>query len=129
MTQPTDTSREAVEGMIDALHSDAAIEAGDSDAVNRILKKIACEVRNVGEHAGWTHDASKAYARNSLDVAKALHDALLLGCGWTIVEDGRVRLWRDAKVLSDWNTSDTPDRAWLVAILKAYQAQLAEAKE
>ena len=123
-----------------------AVEAGGSDAVNRILKKIACDARNVGEHAGWVHDASKAYVLNSLDAAKALQDAILPdgsgngGSNWTvdISIDGdtdfneyagtKVNVYDGSYHASCWTdieaTSLIPARAWLLAILKAYAAQI-----
>ena len=105
----------------------AAIEEGDSDAVSRILEKNACDARNIGEHSGWTHDAEKAYGRKSLDAAKALHEALLPGWIWQ-KSGGKISVqhWEVEHTHTDY---DVPARAWLVAILKAYQAQLAEAKE
>ena len=64
-------------------------------------------------------DVSDAYS-GSLDAAKALHDALLPGWGWTISADGASVYGDDPKVY-DVDNAHIPARAWLLAILKAYR--------
>ena len=60
----------------------------------------------------------------SLDAAKALHDALLPG--WWYVIDHRmcsVSDMFDGPFFSQ-DTHDSPARAWLLAVLRAYRAQI-----
>ena len=66
--------------------------------------------------------------RGSLDAAKALHEAALPGWGWTITNDGFAQLdmdWQDDTREPEYDEvvkearSDTPARAWLIAILRA----------
>ena len=60
----------------------------------------------------------------SIDAAKALHDALLPG--WWYVIDHRmcsVSDMFDGPFFSQ-DTHDSPARAWLLAVLRAYRAQI-----
>lgn len=58
----------------------------------------------------------------SLDAAKALHDALLPG--WRFeVRVSNAEVWSSYKLAFSAEVIDNPARAWLLAILKAYQAQ------
>ena len=75
-----------------------AVEAGDDDAVKQIIWGVASAARDKGQFFP-AHDVLKAY-RGSLDAAKAVKDALLPEWEWNI----------DA-------------RAWLLATLKALQAE------
>ena len=59
----------------------------------------------------------------SLDAAKALHEALLPGWGWTVSADGSSVYGDDPKVY-DGDDARSPARAWLIAILKAYRAKM-----
>ena len=75
----------------------------------------------------------------SLDAAKRLHDALLPGwaveriaiwrghpahvCIWGTHEERDGKFWHEAKDGRFEATADTPARAWLLAILKAVNAQ------
>lgn len=72
-----------------------------------------------------------AYAAfsGSLDAALALHEAMLTGWGWTVGPWGaRVFLYSDDP---QWDGSkrqevelvDLPARAWLIAILRAVEAE------
>ena len=65
-----------------------------------------------------------AYHRCSLDTAKALHDALLPGWLWGRQVNGAMWVAKRPYTFRGPVNMD-PARAWLVAILKAYQAQLA----
>lgn len=65
----------------------------------------------------------------SLDAAKELHEALLPGYGWGAGPWG-ARVWLysdnpkwDGSVRQEVDLVDAPARAWLLAILKAHQAQ------
>ena len=61
----------------------------------------------------------------SLDAAKALHDALLPGWEARLRMDGRAWVWRTPTDLQEGEHDDPPNpaRAWLIAILKAVEAQ------
>jgi hypothetical protein len=98
-----------------------AVQAGDDDAVLTIAYKMSSAARDKGEHFP-EDDVIKAYFHNSIDAAKALHDALHPG----------VRVEIFGPVDGDWGVNlpeiDTvfgPNlaRAWLLAILKAKQAE------
>jgi hypothetical protein len=98
-----------------------AVEAGDDDAVNTITFGMSSAAKNKGE-CFPAHEMLLAYFHDSLDAAKNLHDALLPG----------VRVEIFGPVDGDWGVTlpgiDTvfgPDlaRAWLLAILKAKQAE------
>ena len=63
--------------------------------------------------------------RGSLDAAKALHEALLPGHPAIIELEGIAQVsWFKGswKELSDAEVEGNPSRAWLIAILKAYEA-------
>lgn len=63
-----------------------------------------------------------------LNAAKALHEALLPGWEWRLVEN-RAWVWRTATNLTESGEVEDdafkglPARAWLIAILKAYRSQ------
>lgn len=73
----------------------------------------------------WVH-AWDVIGWGSLDAAKALHDALLPDQLWEITPLGNVYI-RDIEYnqLSRAFVTSNPARAWLIAILKAYRAQMA----
>ena len=100
----------------------AAIEAGDD-----ISWGIGGSPARKGLPTLW-ETALNAYC-GSLDAALALHDALLPGWAWSIGSDNAAEVWPFGKVVDAiraYTDGGSPARAWLVAILKAYQAQLAE---
>lgn len=65
----------------------------------------------------------------SLDAAKALHEALLPGWEWMIANKRSACVSPSDKMRSEGvlgqvgKSEDNPARAWLLAILKAYEAQ------
>lgn len=59
----------------------------------------------------------------SLDAAKALHEALLPGWEVDMIIKRRANVMVSTQKKAVDATSDTPARAWLIAILKAYEAQ------
>lgn len=72
---------------------------------------------------GTAHNAFSG----SLDAAKALHDALLPGWGYNVkhLTHGKPRAFVAMHPFSaDYVEAETPARAWLLAILKAYRAQV-----
>lgn len=92
-----------------------AVEAGDDDLVGSLPR----------HHALATDLLWKSY-QGSLDAAKALHEAML-GCDWTIESfglNGEVVLMRRRPIDRQYGFADMdPARAWLIAILRAYEAQ------
>ena len=98
----------------------AKVEAGEWDSLSAL--EIWPQGRVVdGE---WVHEYSSALRsfEGSLDAAKALHESVLpewlwsagqgaTACSWSVFSH-REGVRRDC-------TSDTPARAWLIAILKA----------
>jgi hypothetical protein len=101
-----------------------AVEAGDDDAVRKISHAIASAARDKGKFFP-VYDVLRAYhnAQGALDSAKDVHRALLPG----------VRVEIFGPVDGEWGVTlpriDTvfgPDlaRAWLLAILKAKQAEV-----
>lgn len=111
---------EAVEGGGDAIQHSIRIKAAHAFPPENAYGKCTF------------HEVARAFY-GSLDVAKALHEALLPGwrlwalgeqdetsCSWTAMI--LKRLYRDVGV----RVFDQPNpaRAWLLAILKAYRAQM-----
>lgn len=101
---------EAVEG---------ATDNGNSAAL--INNRIASMSRNNGQY--WpSRDVMKAFD-GSLDAAKALHEALLQGYDYVLSHtNGGLTIHADVGGEAD-AFADNPARAWLLAILKAYEAQ------
>jgi hypothetical protein len=72
--------------------------------------------------------AATAYS-GSLDAAKALHEALLPGWKFGMHEPrpgvfrAYVSVWSALRPMPHTEEADTPARAWLLAILKAVEAQ------
>ena len=96
-----------------------AVEAGEPFANIDFYTPLDC--LNDDFDLGLT--ARSAY-NGSLDAAKALHDALLPG--WWYVIDHRmcsVSDMFDGPFFSQ-DTHDSPTRAWLLAVLRAYRAKI-----
>ncbi len=78
------------------------------------------------EMAEWFTIVIKSY-NGSLDAAKALHDAMLPGWGYRVSPSYAIvmhpRLSGPA-VEKDATSQENPARAWLLAILRAYRAQI-----
>ncbi|OWJ71390.1 hypothetical protein CDV50_10315 [Haematobacter massiliensis] len=91
---------------------------------NAMLERRIAQARHEGDQVTT---ACSAY-HGSLDAAMALHNALLPGWGYHCGAYG-ARVWRYPG--DEWRPServdmelpDQPARAWLLAILRAYQAQ------
>ena len=100
-----------------------AVEAGDDDAVRVGLGDMACAAHDKGKSLP-AYEMLKAY-RGSLDAAKDVHDALLPGWEWNIdAGDGAyVENRGDFGVPCPGDIPGMPARAWLLAILKAKQAE------
>lgn len=62
----------------------------------------------------------------SLDAANALHEALLPGVMWQRCPTGQFCLFDTyvEEIGHSFDTAKNPARAWLIAILKAYRAQV-----
>lgn len=104
-----------------------AVEAGAYDAQVALFNCFAEAWEEAfGTHTGPNYDTGfKAY-RGSLDAAKAIHDALLPGWHWC-ADDGQGQdspFWHvfefDGERRAE-GEAKTPARAWLIAILAAYQ--------
>ncbi|WP_425070686.1 hypothetical protein [Sagittula sp. S175] len=98
----------------------------DANAIRKLLEQVEAgtpilDTTPIGEIDVYAqnhfHDA---YNEDSIDAAKALHEALLPGWAWCIHDGGVVRLDKDAEVIG---MADCPARAWLLAILRALSAQ------
>lgn len=117
-----------------------AVERGDEDAVEKAARAIRSASLDRGE-VSWidVHGVAKAF-NGSLDAAKALHDALLPG--WRVANIGQRygahddphdawRVWLVAPNYLDTCVQEdaiaiTPARAWLLAILRAMEAEGAQ---
>ena len=102
------------------------VEAGDLTDVNRKLGAMFAADHSLAWD--WVSNVNSAF-RGSLDAAKALHEALLPG--WfpgmsQNIHYGHWYVWVQAKAtLKHFSAEDdSPARAWLIAILKAYRAQM-----
>ena len=114
----------------------AAVEDGNSDAFEKAAWEMCLARWHAKEPYFDNTEAEKAY-HGSLDAALALHEALLphhkvATLNQTDVSDTHynakgkwsVRLWDGGDSgWADASGADTPARAWLLAILKAYRAQ------
>ncbi len=114
------TQAEALDRLIAAVEAGAAgwydfprmVEAvwGDDDARPNYMETI------------------RSTYHGSLDSAKALHDALLPGWGFKMeAHRGLGLAWvgePGQMLFRDHQSSDTPARAWLLAILRAYRGTL-----
>lgn len=65
--------------------------------------------------------------RGSLDAAKRLHDALLPGWGWETGANATfasiAQVWKSGRDKAHVATSETPARAFLLAILRALEQE------
>ena len=98
-----------------------AVEAGDDDAVKSIIYGMASAARDKGDHFNSV-DTLKAYY-GSLDSANAVHDALLPG--WFAMLRHSTRPLATVGYVDRVfeGQDDVLSRAWLLAILKAKQAE------
>ena len=101
-----------------------AVEAGEAAAVLCAVRDMSSAAHDKGEYFP-THDVLRAYFHESLDAAKNVHDALLPGWEWNIdAGDGAyVENRGDFGVPCPGDIPGMPARAWLLAILKAKQAE------
>jgi hypothetical protein len=116
------------------------------DAIDRLIEAVETDKADDSPKGEWPlrrfHEAlpdlsgkyiraADAY-RGSLDAAKALHDALLPGWMWEIDAIGEVWVWgADGSRFHTERDDDKPSnpaRAWLIAILRAYRAQIGAAQ-
>lgn len=109
-----------------------AVEAGTWDAraatSDGVLPESGMSGNDWVDHYG---NAFQAF-NGSLDAAKALHEALVPGWGWTSATDAHGEQWfcvwdQGGDFESDEIYSDNPARSWLLAILKAYRDTQREA--
>ncbi|WP_395543229.1 hypothetical protein [Neotabrizicola sp. sgz301269] len=111
------TQAEALDRLI------AAVDAGNADDSPKGEWPLRRFLEAFPGSSGEYIRAADAY-RGSLDAAKALHDALLPGWGFSVHEDS-------AEVEDDHavgpfydHIGGDPARAWLLAILRAYRGTL-----
>ena len=102
-----------------------AVEAGDDEAFKDIIIAMESEANDRGKNFPRI-EMLCAYLRGSLDAAKALHDELLPGW-WFSAQPTGATVWKvdtphDGMVFTGAPAS-APARAWLLAILKAKQAE------
>ena len=103
------------------------VEAG-GDTPGEVLEiETALNVKPLGGHVTTLWKA----ARGSLDAAKSLHEAVL-GCkwSWNVYDEGQASVAMGGSAEDGayfGKFSDTPARAWLLAILEALIAQEGEA--
>ena len=70
---------------------------------------------------GWMH-VFDAY-HGSLDAALALHEALLPGWRWDLDAACNAGVWNSCDLLpAITGEANTPARAWILAILRAYRS-------
>lgn len=107
------TRKEALADLI------AKVEAGEE----RYPFSWANEGYNTGDLFDSRDNVNRAY-NGSLDAAKALHEAVLPGFGWT-AGGGAVRVYKlnGLPCSEHVSATPTPARAWLIAILRALHAQ------
>lgn len=102
-----------------------AVEAGDRDSFLAIMRAMAEKLLDDGGRYWSVYDTKKAFD-GSLDAAKRLHDALLPGWVWNVV-DSETTVWPaypgDPKNYQDGYSEGNPARAWLLAILRAVKAR------
>ena len=104
----------------DLIKAVEAVEAGDDDAVKHIIWGVASAARDKGQFFP-AHDVLKAY-HGSLDAAKDVHYALHPGVSVKIFGTSDNE-WRVQISGTDAVWGPDPARAWLLAILKALQAE------
>lgn len=98
-------------------------------ALDALIAEVECGAFLLGAIKGRLEDKAYDAFFGSLDAAKALHEALLPG--WfpgmsQNIHHGHWYVWvQDKAMLKDFSAEDnSPARAWLIAILKAYRAQM-----
>ena len=97
-----------------------AVEAGELSAVNAELSRMFAADHSIP----WDtiSNANSAF-RGSLDAALALHEALLPGWRWDLDAACNAGVWNSCDLLpAITGEANTPARAWLLAILRAYRS-------
>ena len=94
-------------------------------ALDKLIEAVESNAFLLGAIKGKLEDKAYDAFFGSLDAAKALHEALLPDLLWEITPLGNVYN-RDIEYnqLSRAFVTSNPARAWLIAILKAYRAQM-----
>lgn len=107
---------------------DRLIEAVEAGTVISINAKDVCL------SLGWSFPDMRvrhilAAEVGSLDAARALHEALLPGCCYSIDKENggySVHIWMVLETVSMGFSEQSDANAWLIAVLKAYRAQQQE---
>jgi hypothetical protein len=103
------------------------VSARRGDLIELLAKVEAGEWDNHGTSWLFSNDRRHAFSafHGDLNAAKALHEAVLPGWGWSYYsDDGHFLVGHptDGKIYEETH-NDTPARAWLIAILKALIAE------
>lgn len=107
----------------------AAVKAGEFDGqpfkYNAFAKAWEAAF---GAYTEPNFTGPEAAYHGSLDAALALHNALFPGWGWLLsASNAKVSPYNDTEdVAGSYGMADNPARAWLLAILKAYRAQVTQ---
>lgn len=96
----------------------AKVEAGTLDKGRPFVGEVFIRCDKLGRdyHGAWLE---KAF-HGSLDAAKALHEAVLPGWGWSI-SDCMAKITYKGRTYTGY--SQIPASAWLIAIIKALIAE------
>lgn len=103
----------------------------DKTALRQLIEAVEAGTATILQFLTWrpglagTRKESQTMVRaygGSLDAAKALHEALLPGWDY-IVSRANGGLTTHVQLEQEITFNDCPARAWLIAILKAYEAQ------
>lgn len=96
------------------------VEAGAVRTTDDVRPAFKAAVNGFGTEVlvGFVWSAYKG----SLDAAKSLHEKLLPGCSAVIQTNGTVQTIGPNYERHTGVAVDAPARAWLIAILKAYEA-------
>ena len=104
----------------------AAVEMGGNGIEQGLYIKSANAFTPESAYGKCTfHEVAQAFY-GSLDAANALHEALLPGVMWQRCQTGQFCLFDTyvEEIGHSFDTAKNPARAWLIAILKAYRAQV-----
>lgn len=105
---------------------DKLIEAVEAGSIGWYDFPEVCEaIWGDGEDCPNHMETIRAAYQGNLNAAKRLHDVLLPGWMWNVVDD-ETTVWPkypgDPKDYQEGFCEDNPARAWLLAVLKALRA-------
>ena len=103
----------------------------DIAAIDRLIDAVDSGKIYLRDSEKWEKTGIEKYSYlivnafyGSLDAAKALHDALLPGWGWDVASSDASAVFCGNELYgpAELAASQTPARAWLIAVLKAYRS-------